>query len=253
MATRIIDLSSPLVNGAFEPWPPEISFLDHREGARIVSKVMGLSPDALPEGTSMAWENFTGMTHTGTHLDAPWHFGPTSEGKPAKTIDQVPLEWCFSDGVRLDFTHKKPGETITADDVKDALKAIGYQLKSLDMVFFWTGASKYLDDPTYGSMHAGPNEEALMWILDQGIKVVGIDAYTFDRPFKNMIEDFKAGKKEALLPCHYAGRKREYCHLEKLANLEKIPRPCGFKAAVFPINIPKASAGWVRAVAIVQD
>lgn len=253
MPIRVIDLSSPLVNDAFEPWPPEIKFMDHREGGRLVSKVMGVAPDLLPDGTSMAVEYFTGMTHTGTHLDAPWHFGPVCEGKPAKSIDQIPLEWCFGDGVRLDFTRKKPGEPIAAEDIKAGLKAIGYELKPFDIVFFWTGADKYLENPAYASMHAGPTEEALMWILDQGVKVVGIDAYTFDRPFKNMVEDFKAGKKGALLPCHYAGRKREYCHLEKLAHLDKIPKPHGFKAAVFPVLIPKASAGWVRAVAIVED
>ncbi len=253
MATRIIDLSATLEHAAFEPWPPEISYFDHKEGGRVMAKILNISPQSFPEAMGLAWEEFRGMTHTGTHLDAPWHFGPTSEGKPSKTIDQVPLEWCYSDGVRLDFTHKNPGESIALEEVKEALNKIGYKLKPFDIVLFMTGADKYIDEPRYAGMHSGPSGEATLWVLDQGIKITGIDAYTFDRPFSSMAEAHKRGEGDALWPSHFAGRVKEYCHLEKLANLDKIPRPYGFKVAVFPVKIAKASAGWCRPVAIVEE
>ena len=45
-------------------------------------------------------------THNGTHLDAPYHHHSTmSNGERAITIDEVPLEWCFNPGVKLDFRH----------------------------------------------------------------------------------------------------------------------------------------------------
>jgi kynurenine formamidase len=67
-----------------------------------------------------------------------------------------------------------------------------------------------------------------------------------------MREDLKAGRPEAFLPAHRVGREREYCHIEKLANLHTLPRPFGFKVSVFPISIARASGAWCRAVAILE-
>ena len=78
-------------------------------------------------------------------MDAPWHYGPTSEGKPARTIDQVPLEWCCGDGVLLDFTHRKKGEVISKDDVVVALEKIDYKLKPGDIVLIRTDCCKYYE------------------------------------------------------------------------------------------------------------
>jgi kynurenine formamidase len=50
------------------------------------------------------------------------------------------------------------------------------------------------------------------------------------------------------------GRKKEYCHIEKMANLDKVPtKPFGFKVPCFPAKISKAGAGWCRAVAILEQ
>ena len=67
------------------------------------------------------------------------------------------------------------------------------------------------------------------------------------------IEYLREGKKEKLWAAHFAGREKEYCHIENLNNLDKIPMPYGFKVAVFPIKIENAGGGWVRAVAIIED
>ena len=48
------------------------------------------------------------------------------------------------------------------------------------------------------------------------------------------------------------GREIGYCHMEKLSNLDALPSS-GFKVACFPVKIEKASAGWTRAVAIIDD
>ena len=45
--------------------------------------------------------------NAGTHIDAPYHFGPTSDGQRARTIDDLPLDWFYSDGVVLDFSATK--------------------------------------------------------------------------------------------------------------------------------------------------
>jgi kynurenine formamidase len=252
--TKIIDLSVPLENFApFETWCPEITYWDHYETAKSRGRQAGLKSSEFSDGLHLAMEKITLVTHAGTHLDAPWHYGPHSEGKPSKTIDQVPLEWCYSDGVVLDLRHKKCGESITSDDIKKSLRNIDYHIKPYDIVLIMTGADKYLDDPSYPDKHPGIAREATLWLIEQGVKVMGTDGWGFDKGAKYMFEEFKRGDKNALWPSHVAGREKEYCHIEKLANLDKIPRPFGFKVAVFPIKIAKASAGWVRPVAIVEE
>jgi kynurenine formamidase len=49
----------------------------------------------ISNGLGAAFEKVTAITHCGTHVDAPWHYGPQSEGRPAKTIEQCPRD-CFS-------------------------------------------------------------------------------------------------------------------------------------------------------------
>ena len=99
-ARRFIDLSVPIKhNSPDEPFPARIETLDHAAGAQVLGGPAQVPASEFPDGLGLAWENVTAITHTGTHLDAPWHFGPTAGGAPARTIDQVPLEWCFAPGV----------------------------------------------------------------------------------------------------------------------------------------------------------
>tara|TARA_R110000787_G_scaffold20527_7_gene60929 strand:- start:630 stop:923 length:294 start_codon:yes stop_codon:yes gene_type:complete len=69
--------------------------------------------------------------HNGTHLDAPYRHHSTmnrvlKEGcEPAATIDEVPLEWRFSNGVKLDFRHMEDGYVVMPGDVEAELKRLG--------------------------------------------------------------------------------------------------------------------------------
>jgi kynurenine formamidase len=251
---KLIDLSVPIEHeSASEPWPPKIRYSpDHRKGAAEMGQKFGVDTRDLLYSGGLGWahEEVTAVTHAGTHLDAPWHYHPLSEGKAAKTIDEIPLEWCYSDGVVLDLRHKKPGELITPDDLKQALKRINYTIKPYDIVLLMTGCDKKWGRPDYFEQ-PGMGRESTLWLVEIGVKIIGIDAYGFDRAFKDMAEDYKrTGDGKMIWPAHFAGITKEYCHIEKLANLDKIPRPYNFKVACFPIKITRASAGWVRAVAI---
>ena len=250
---KIIDLSVALSNKVNLKRMPEIVYLSHEQAAQVYAPAYGLNPGDFRNGKYAAIERITLTTHDTTHLDAPWHFSPISEGKPSKTIDQIPLEWCYSDGVVLDFHHKRRGDGITAREGEEALKKIGYDLKPMDIVLIRTDTYKHYDEPGYENMHPGMTAEATLWLIDHGIKVVGIDAWGWDRPHDIMAEELKRGNKEQFWEAHYLGKEVEYCHLERLANLDKIPKPFGFKVAAFPIKIEGASGGWVRAVAIFED
>ncbi|MFH1488017.1 MAG: cyclase family protein, partial [Pseudomonadota bacterium] len=110
---RMIDLSVPIRQTPPEsPLKVDIQYFDHKEGAKVFGPLFGLREEDFPEGNFSAVENLTLTTHSGTHLDAPWHYWPTSEGKTSRTIDEIPLEWCYRNGVVLDLTHKKPGDGI---------------------------------------------------------------------------------------------------------------------------------------------
>ena len=94
----------------------------------------------------------------------------------------------------------------------------------------------------------------MLWLVEQGVKVIGIDAYTLDRPFSDMVADYhRTGDGRHIWPAHFAGLTREYCQIEKLANLDLLPRPHGFHVSCLPVKIKLASAAWCRAVALVPD
>jgi kynurenine formamidase len=254
--SKIIDLSVCHENNATEPFSPIIEQSSHAKGVERLAKVAGIEPTDFPEDTALATDFVSSSTHSGTHVDAPYHYGPTSEGSPAKTIDEIPLEWCFGPGVVLDMTHKLPGEEIMPKDLEEALAKIDYELKPGDIVLLYTGCDKYWGTTTaaYLSMQSGLGIEGVDWLLDKGVKTIGIDAWTLDRPVQAMVQSFRdTGNKEYLWASHYYGRKREYLQIEKLANLGSLPSPYGFIVSALPIKIKDGTAGWCRAVAIYND
>ena len=98
------------------------------------------------------------------------------------------------------------------------------------------------------------DRESTLFITEQGVKVVGIDAWSWDRPLPFLANEFKeTGDPRVIWEAHFAGIEIGYCHMEKLANLSAIGKPHGFMVCCFPIKIKKASAGWVRPVAIVDQ
>lgn len=205
---------------------------------------------------ALATDRVSGSSHSGTHIDSPWHYSPVCEGKKSKSIDEVPLEWCYGDGVILDMRHKASGSEITIDDMKEALAKINYTLKPMDIVILWTGCDKYwgTDTKTYLAMQSGLAIAGLDWLLDQGIKCIGIDAWTLDRPVAAMAEEYrKTGDNKVLWATHLHGRNREYLQIEKLGHLEDVPSPTGFTVCAFPCKFKGATAGWTRAVAIVEE
>ena len=253
---RLIDISIPHENGATEPYPPTLEFSDHRAGAARLSKLAGVEPQAFPNGMALATDRISGSSHSGTHVDAPWHYAPTCEGKPSRTVDQVPLEWCFGPGVGLDMRHKEAGDEITIEDMRGELERIGYTLHAGDIVLLHTGCDRYwgTDTKTYLSMQSGLGISGLDWLLDQGIKCIGIDAWTLDRPVAAMAKAYReTGDSSVLWATHLHGRQREYLQIEKLCHLEDIPKPYGFWVSALPVKFSGATAAWCRAVAIVPD
>lgn len=259
MPGTLIDLSISIENDLPSDPPmmiPKIHYIEHDEG----SAQMGLffpginTQKDLPDGKGWALEFITLTTHSGTHLDAPWHYHPKmSRGLKAITIDEVPLEWCRGPGIKLDFRNFEDGYLVTAKDMERAFSELGYTLKTGDIVLVNTGADRWWGKPEYLLKGCGMGREATLWLCERGVRVVGTDAWSWDRPLPLIAEDFKkTGDASLIWEGHFASIECGYCHIEKLTNLEKLP-PTGFTFYCFPVKIKGASAGWIRAVAEIAE
>lgn len=259
MTRRFVDLSILLENEVITDPPfmrPKITYQQHSETvAELQHFFPGMTAEQTPDGAGFAaaeWVTLT--THNGTHLDAPWHFHPTMNGgERAITIDEVPLEWCFQPGVKLDFRHFPNGYVATAVDVEAELARIEHSLQPMEIVLVNTAAGAALGNPDFVNIGCGMGYDATMYLLERGIRVTGTDAWSWDAPFSYTAQKVKeTGDTSLIWEGHKAGRDIGYCHLEKLHNLEMLPSS-GFMVSCFPHKIKGASAGWTRAVAIIED
>lgn len=239
MAPKIIDLSMEVKQGMItfpRVAPTIIRYMeDHYESACG----LGTTPYGVDSLTAHCLVVLS--DHCGTHIDSLRHLNPN-----APSAESIPLEYCYGDGVVLDFSAKSYGTFISVGDLENELSNINYQLKPLDIVLIRTGADRFNQTTEYSTHHSGMSREATLWLIDRGIKVMGIDAITFDPPVHAMFEQKKFWEAHRLMIEH------EYYHIENMANLDKIPVKYGFKVCVFPIKWKDATAAPIRAVAIIE-
>ncbi len=252
---RIVDLSAPIrpsPEGTPEFFKTEIVYHDHAEGAAQIEALFGVPRELLRDGEGWATETITRLgTHDATHVDAPYHYNSRIRGEDAATVDRLPLEWFFADGVVLDFTGRERGQAIGAEEIEAALDRIGYRLKPLDIVLVRTGMDAFYDDPNYFLLGPGVTPEATRWLFERGIRVMGIDAWSWDAPLDLEAEAALKGKRPGIFwAAHQADL--PYAQIERLVNLGELP-PFGFKVAAFPLKIAGASAGPARVVAILEE
>jgi kynurenine formamidase len=248
----LIDLSAPI-----RPDPPEfpdvlrtdIEFEDHSGGAGTIDTLFGVKPELLRDGEGWATETFLRFgTHNSTHVDAPWHYNSTIAGRPAQTIDQLPLEWFYAPGVVIDATDRGDGETLSAEDVQERLPR---DLEELDIVLVRTGRDEFYDQPDYIARGPGVSAEATRWLYEQGVRVMGIDAWGWDAPLHMQAEQAKEESKPGVF---WAAHQVDlaYSQIERLFNLGSLPDQ-GFQVACFPLRIEGGSAAPARVVGIVPD
>jgi kynurenine formamidase len=229
----------------------EISYNDHDNGAAEFEGLLGIERRLLLREEGPAAERLSIGTHSVTHLDAPYHYNSTIQGRPAETIDELPLERFFAPGVVVDATGREDGDAVTRDQMEASIAAAGHTLKPLDIVLVHTGTDRYYGQPDYMAHGPGVTAEATVWLYEQGVRVVGIDAWGWDAPLFGQAEEAKAKDAKGILwSAHQVDL--PYSQIERLTNLGALPST-GFTVACFPLKIERASAAPARVVAIVED
>jgi kynurenine formamidase len=254
LVPRVVDLSAPIQPDPAE-WPDmlrtDLVRSDHAEGARAIEALFGVGPELLRDGEGWATETFTNLgTHSTTHVDAPWHYNSTVGGRRAQAIDELPLEWFLAPGVVLDLTAKADGDAVTADELQGALQASGHALRPLDIVLVRTDRDSFYGQADYMGRGPGVTAEATRWLFEQGVRVMGIDAWGWDAPLHLQAQRATAEQAPGVFwAAHQADL--PYCQIERLCNLAALP-PTGFTVSCFPLRVVGGSAGPTRAVAIMD-
>jgi cyclase len=256
---RLIDLSSPVDANFWEPEPVCVQTMSAAEGARHLSAEMrkhfdmDIDPSVFPDGEFLTNDTVVLTTHTGTHIDAPAHYGSKASYGVPRTIDEMPLNWFYRPGLLLDLTSLDIG-VASADDLRREFDRIGRAPRPLDIVLLNTGAAQLVGTQRYFTDFVGLDASAVTLLLDHGVRVIGTDAFSLDAPFTYILRQYgETGDPGVLWPAHLTGRKREFCQIERLANLSALPGADGFTLACFPVKVARAGAGWARAVAIVEN
>jgi len=225
--------------------------VSHDGGATEIEQLYGVPRDLLRDREGWTRETLTLGTHNATHVDAPWHYNSTIDGGRAETIDELPLEWFFGPGVVVNFTAKGDGEVITADEMADAVTQAGHALAAGDIVLVRSGRDAFYGQPDYISRGPGVSAEATRWLFDRGVRVMGIDAWGWDRPLQLQAQDALRERRSGIFwEAHQVGLR--YSQIERLVGLGALPST-GFTVACFPLRVARASAAPARVVAILDQ
>ena len=251
---KIVDLSAPIApspEGTPELLRTDIEYSDHAAGAATIEAMFGVGRELLRDGEGWAVDTFAWLgTHNSTHVDAPYHYNSRIGGQPALTIDELPLDWFFRPGVVLDFAQRADGETIDVRDVERALSAAGHELAELDIVLVRTGRDAFYGEPDYMARGPGVSADATRWLYERGVRVMGVDAWGWDRPLHLQAAEALERREPGIFwAAHQADL--AYSQIERLAGLDQLP-PTGFTVACFPLRLIGGSAAPARVVAIVD-
>ena len=171
--------------------------------------------------------------HNGTHVDATIHFDPN--GKP---VDQIPLELMCGPAIVHDFSHKEEHAIVTPEEIERKFREARVSPSEIKITLFRTGADEHYGTERFANYYLDFLPESIEWLLDHGIKVMGVDALAIDSdPFKR---------------AHMVVRRREYYHYENLAHLDKVLGRV-FLFIGFPLKLQGLTGSPIRAVAILED
>jgi kynurenine formamidase len=249
----VVDLSATITTSPPEvpEWQrTDIVYSDHSVGAAEMHQLFGVPAELLRNQEGPATEYFARLvTHNTTHVDAPRHYNSEIQGRPARSIDALPLSWFIGAGVVVNMTGRDDGDAVTETELRDALKRQSHALAPGEIVLVRTGCDRFYGLPEYAAHGPGVSPEATVWLYEQGIRVMGIDAWGWDAPVALQAARALAANRGGIFwGAHQIDR--EYAQIERMVNLGSLPSD-GFLVICLPLKVADGSAGPVRAVALV--
>ena len=171
-------------------------------------------------------------SHTGTHIDAPFHFV-----KNGKKIHEILPERLVNEATLIKIK-KKANQPILKTDIQKFEKKHG-QIKSGTAVVFWTGWQKNLAEEFYFSKNPGLAVSAAKYLVSKKINLVAIDSPSID-----LGSDLK-------FSVHHILAKNNILIVENLANLEKINSD-KFHLITSPLKLKNATGSPIRAFGFID-
>ena len=139
----------------------------------------------------------------------------------------------------MDFRDKPPKYPIKRDDILTALKRINDEKPGAGwVILLLTGYSSKFNTPEWLA-HPGLTEEAVNFLVEMGVKAVGIDAPTPDIEIETTFE-----------PAHIIFSSRSIAIYENLTNLSKLLGR-RFLFVGCPLPLVGGTGSPVRAIALV--
>lgn len=170
-------------------------------------------------------------THTGTQVDAPLHFI-----KDGKSIDQVPLDTLLGPVKIFDFTHKKPGEFVSREELE--------ALELGDRILFYFGWDKIWPHKKYYDAYPWFNEGAAKYLVEKGVKLIGFDTPSPDDPSTKLEGELLGTEQDS--PIHKILLGNDVIIAEYLANLGTLDSLDGWTLAALPLKITGADGSPAR-------
>jgi len=183
-------------------------------------------------------------SHTGTHIDAPFHFL-----KDGKKIDELPAQRFVGDGVLIDVSGKSDRALIEPGDVTP----YDHQIAEGDFVIFKTGRDKYFGTAKY-YLHPYLSPAGAQLLLKMGVSLIGIDAMNIDPTYYNSKDSNPSApelpdEQEYGYPVHDILLGNDILIVENLCNLDKIKQVKGVYSFL-PLKLKDSDGSPIRAVFI---
>ena len=139
-------------------------------------------------------QEFDGIMHRGTHMDAPVHVTATFP-----YLESYELWRFFGTGVAVSIPKGKWG-VITPDDLERARP----EIRPNDIVMINTGSHRnWGDNDQYFAYSPGMVKEGAEWLVERGVKLVGIDVQSNDHPLNTKMVTHGPGPTHPHLEAEY--------------------------------------------------
>jgi kynurenine formamidase len=168
-------------------------------------------------------------SHTGTHLDAPYHFA-----KNGAKIHQIPVTRLVGNALLIKIKKVK-NQAITKKDLLEFERKNG-KIPNSSSIIFLTDWQKNLNKNFYFTNNPGLSKSAADYLVFKKINLVGIDSPSIDLGI------------DKSFTVHKILAKNDILIVENLSNLEKIPT-LEFDFTILPLKLKDATGSPVRAIA----